>query len=522
MKIVVAEKIAGKAMKMLDSVDSWRVVSPEEFAADPKAAVAGADALIVRSAVKATAELIAAAPQLRVIGRAGVGVDNIDVDAATKRGIVVMNSPGASAVSVAELTLGLMLSMARHIPRADQSTRAGKWEKKDLQGTELFGKTLGIVGLGRIGTEVAKRAAAFGMAIVGVDPYISPARAHELGIRLASLDDVFATADYLSLHVGLSHQTLRLLNAPAFAKMKAGVRIVNCARGELIDDAALAEALRSGIVAAVALDVFTEEPPKNNPLLTMANVVATPHLGASTKEGQEATGIQIANQIRDYLQQGIAQNAVNMPSLNDQEYEQLRPYIAMASKLGSFAAQLFSSNLASIELEYEGEIGAWKTDLLRSAAVAAVLQTGSDEAVNFINAKAVADERGIVVRESRAEPKAKINMVQLKLSGGDAVVQCRGTVVHSEFARLTELNETEIESRVEGDYIVVFNDDSPGVVGAIGTTLAAHNINIARLSLGRKGKNAVAIVQVDGAVPADVLSELKKVKSIRNAVVVRV
>jgi len=522
MKVVVAEKIAGTAMKLLQAVEGWKIVGPEEFAADPKKAVADADALIVRSAVRATAELIEGARSLRVIGRSGVGVDNIDVETATKRGIVVMNTPGATAVAVAELTLGLMLSMARHIPRADHSTRAGRWDKKDLQGSELFGKTLGIIGLGRIGTEVAKRAAAFGMELAGCDPYISPARAHELGIKLRSLEELYAEADYISLHVGLSHQTAKMINREALAKMKDGVRIVNCARGELIDDAAVGEAMKSGKVAAVALDVFTEEPPKGNALLQQANLVATPHLGASTQEGQEATGIQIASQIRDYLVQGIAQNAVNLPSLSDQEYEQLRPYITLASRLGSFAAQLFTSNLSSIELEYEGELGAWKTEFVRNAAVAAVLQSGSEEAVNLINARSVAEQRGVVVRESRNEPKAKVISLKLTLAGETGKVECRGTVVHGEYPRLTELNATEIESRVEGNFIVIFNDDSPGVVGGIGTALGTHGINIARLSLGRKGKNAVAIVQVDGAVSQDVLAELKKVKSVRNAVSVKV
>ncbi len=522
MKVVVAEKIAAKAMKLLESVAGWKVVGPEEFAADPKAAVSDADALIVRSAVRASTELIGAARSLRVIGRAGVGVDNIDVAVATKRGIVVMNTPGASAVSVAELTLGLMLSMARHIPRADHSTRAGKWEKKDLQGTELSSKTLGIVGLGRIGTEVARRAAAFGMEIIGCDPYISPARAHEMGIRLATLDEVYAAADYLSLHVGLTHQTSKMLNRDAFSKMKSGVRIVNCARGELIDDAALVEAMQSGKVSAAALDVFTEEPPKGNPLLNQPNLVATPHLGASTKEGQEATGVQIAAQIRDYLMQGIAQNAVNLPSLSDEEYEQLRPYITTASKLGSFAAQVFSSNLSTIDVEYEGELGSWKTEFVRNAAIAAVLQSGSEEAVNLINAQSVADQRGIVIRESRSEPKAKVNVIRLSLGGNDGGVECRGTVVHGEYPRLTELNGTEIESRVDGNFIVIFNDDSPGVVGGIGTALGAHDVNIARLSLGRKGKNAVAIVQVDGVISNEVLGELKKVRSVRSAIAVQV
>ncbi len=297
MKIVVAEKIAAAAMKVLEAIPNSTVITPEQFALDPKAAVADADALIVRSAVQADAELIEAARNIRVIGRAGVGVDNIDVEVATRRGIVVMNAPGASAVSVSELTLGLMLAMARHISRADQTTRAGKWEKKSLQGTELSGKTLGIIGLGRIGTETAARARGFGMKIVGSDPYLSPTRAKELGIELVSMDALFAQADYISLHVALTHQTAGMINAAAIAKMKPGVRLVNCARGEMVDEAAVAAALHSGHMAAAALDVFCQEPPCNTALLSAPNLLATPHLGASTKEGQEAVGIQIAKQV---------------------------------------------------------------------------------------------------------------------------------------------------------------------------------------------------------------------------------
>ncbi len=361
-------------MKVLEEVPDSTVVTPEQFALDPKAAVRDADGLIVRSAVQADAALIEAAGNMRVIGRAGVGVDNIDVETATRRGIVVMNAPGASAVSVAELTLGLMLAMARHIPRADVTTRGGQWDKKNLQGTELAGKTLGIVGLGRIGTESAQRARAFGMNLIGSDPYLSPSRAKELGIELVSLDELYAQADYISLHLALSHQTANMINAEAIARMKPGVRLVNCARGELVDEAAVEAALRSGHIAAAALDVFREEPPVNSGLLSAPNLVATPHLGASTREGQEAVGIQIARQVRDYLLDGIAQNAVNLPSLSDVEYQQIKPYMALAAKLGRFAAQLFASNLEEIEVRFQGEVGGWKTQLIRSAAVAAILR----------------------------------------------------------------------------------------------------------------------------------------------------
>ncbi len=522
MKIVVAEKIAPAAMKVLEMIPNCAVVTPEQFAADPVLAVSDADALIVRSAVQADAALIEAARNIRVIGRAGVGVDNIDVEVATRRGIVVMNAPGASAVSVAELTLGLMLAMARHISRADQGTRAGKWDKKSLQGTELSGKTIGIIGLGRIGTETALRARAFGMKLVGSDPYLSPARAKELGIELVSIDALYAQADYISLHLALTHQTAGMINAEAIAKMKPGVRLVNCARGELVDEAALEAALRSGHIASAALDVFTEEPTQNAGLLSAPNLLATPHLGASTREGQEAVGIQIAKQVRDYLIQGIAQNAVNLPSLSDVEYKQIKPYMSLASRLGRFAAQLFFSNLSEIDVKFEGEIGQWKTQLIRSAAVAAILRSDTNEPTNIINAQAAAEERGVVVRETRSEPDARVNLIHLRLTGPTGSVECRGAIVHGSSPRLIYLNGIDIESHLEGNFVVVSNLDAPGVVGAIGSLLGKHNINIARFSLGREGRQALAIVQVDECVSPEVLAELRRAASVQSVANVRV
>jgi D-3-phosphoglycerate dehydrogenase len=521
-KIVVAEKIAAAAMELLQTVTDCALVTPEQFAANPSEAMQGADALIVRSAVQADAALIDHAPELRVIGRAGVGVDNIDVETATRRGIVVMNAPGASSTAVAELALGLMISMARHIPRADHTTRAGKWEKKSLQGTELAGKTLGILGLGRIGTEVARRAQAFGMKVIGSDPYLAPSRAKELGIELIVADEVFARADYLSLHLALTHQTAGIINAERLAKMKPGARLVNCARGELVDEAAVEAALRSGRLAGAALDVFCEEPTHNSTLLEAPNLLATPHLGASTKEGQEAVGIQIARQVRDYLVRGIAQNAVNLPSLTDVEYKQISPYMDLASRLGRFAAQLFDSNLSEVEVRYEGEVGSWKTDLIRASAVAAILQADSDAQANLINAQSAAEEHGVVVRSSHVEPNARVSQLHLRLTGPTGAVECSGTLVHGTSPRLVQLNGIDIESHLEGDFVVVANLDAPGVVGAIGTHLGAHGINIARLSLGREGHDALAIVEVDGAVSPAVLAGLRAKPSVRQVTSVRV
>ncbi|HWR36936.1 MAG TPA: phosphoglycerate dehydrogenase [Clostridia bacterium] len=528
MKIVVAEKIAASAMDLLASVPGWQVVGPGQFASDPQGSIRDAEGLIVRSAVRADAALVRHANKLRVIGRAGVGVDNIDVDVATRRGIVVMNTPGASAVAVAELTIGLMLSLARHIPRADQSTRAGNWDKKSFAGTELLGKTLGIVGLGRIGTEVCKRSTALGMNVCGSDPYVSPAFAAEVGVKLCTLEELYSQSDFISLHVALTHQTTGMLNASAFAKMKRGVRIVNCARGELVDEYALADALRSGQVAAAALDVFPKEPPKVSPLLALPSVVATPHIGASTQEAQDAVGTQIASQLRDYLMDGVVQNAVNSPSLTDLEYQQLKPYIALAHRMASVLAQLFDSNLEEVRIRYEGALTGWKTELLQSSAVAGILQYGSEETVNIINAQAAAQARGVRVVESRSDSNTKMNTVQISLHGASLTLAATGTVVHGESPRIIELNGIEIESPLTGNFIVISNLDRPGVIGRIGTLLSDHGINIARFSLGRESeaaaaanatgaplrRKALAIVQTDTPVPKDVLNNLNNIDAV--------
>ena len=534
MKIVVAEKISSAGQKLLASEPGWSVVTPEEYAAAPEKALADADALIVRSAVMADDKLLEKAPRLRVIGRAGVGVDNIEMASATRRGIVVMNTPGANALAVAELTVGLMLSLARHIPRADRTTRAGKWEKKSLQGTEVNGKTLGLIGLGRIGTEVAQRARALGMTVVASDPYVSTERARELNVALWPIDDLYARADYISLHLGLTPQTAGFLNAAAFAKMKRGVRIVNCARGELVDEAALHDALQSGQVAAVALDVFASEPPKNSPLLALDNVVVTPHIGGSTAEAQDAVGTQIAMQVREYLLRAVVQNAVNIPSLSDVEYREMRPFMELAEKLGSLLAQLFDGNLEEIRLAYAGAISGWKTELLRSAAIVGVLRQTSSDNVNLVNASTQAQARGLHVTEERsAESQNDVDLLGVALRNQTATLDACGTVVRRLAApRIIELNGIEIESPLDGNLLVIANVDVPGVIGAVGTVLGRSGVNIARFALGREaaqasmaaiaGKEttgdarptALAMVQTDTAAPAAVIDELRQVPGV--------
>ena len=531
MKIVVAEKISEAAMRLFRDGTGWTVITPDEFAQSPEAALRDADALIVRSAVQADKKLIEHAPALRIIGRAGVGVDNVDQEFATRRGIVVMNTPGANAVAVAELTLGLMLCLARSIPRAAETMRAGKWEKKTLQGTELSGKTLGIIGLGRIGIEVARRAAAMKMDVIAYDPYVAPKIARDLEVTLADLDEVYAQADYLSLHLGLSERTLRLIDADAIAKMKKGVRIVNCARGELIDDVALAAALEAGKVAGAALDVFSKEPPHDNPLLATPNVIATPHIAGSTAEAQEAVGVQIARQVTEYLRNSIVQNAVNVPSLTDVEFRRLSPYIELSERLGKLTSQLIvaQGNLEEIAISYRGEIGDEKTALLRSSVVQGVLQAASSEPVNMVNAQAHAQERGIAIKESKGAAEQAASEIEVVLRTSTASVQARGAVVHGSSPRISVLDGIEVECPLSGHLLVMRNRDLPGVIGTVGGLLGEAQINIARFVLGREAQQAsaarsqapsatatqaIAIIQTDTPVDEPVLRRIRQLPAV--------
>lgn len=521
MKIVIAEKVSANAVQLLKAEPGWTVVTPEQVDGKLAQAIADADALIVRSAVDVNAEVLRSAHKMRVIGRAGVGVDNIDLEAATKAGIAVMNTPGANAVAVAEHTLALMLAMARNIPRADSTTRAGKWEKKSLQGSELRGKVLGIVGLGRIGLEVAKRAKAFEMKIIAHDPFVAAAIARPLEIQLAELDEVYAAADYLTLHVGLTPQTTRMIDEKALAKMKRGVRIINCARGELVNEEALAAALASKQVGGAALDVFSEEPSKNTSLLAMENVISTPHIAGSTHEAQEAVGVQIASQVCEYLKHGVIQNAVNMPSIDDATYALMQPYIALAEKLGAFLANVVSGSVQEISIRYTGRICEWKTDLIRNAAIQGVLNQRIAERANVVNASAIAQERGIQVHEDRkkAVSGAVADVISLLLKTGSDQHRARGGVLRGTSLRLLGVDNIQIEVPLEGKLIFMRNRDVPGVVGKVGTILGRHKINIATFALGRSdeaGGEAMAVVQVDHEAPEAVLRELEQAPEIQE------
>jgi D-3-phosphoglycerate dehydrogenase len=536
MKIVLAEKVSAATLAVFAAEPGWEVLTHDQLPEGLASALANADALVVRSAVQVDDALMERAPKLRVIGRAGVGVDNIDADAATRRGIVVMNTPGANAVAVAELTLGLMLTMARKVPAANASMHAGKWEKKSLQGMELRGKTLGILGLGRIGLEVAKRARGFGLEIIGSDPFVAAAVAREAGIKLVTLDELMAGSDYITLHVGLTPQTGGVINAKSLAAMKKGVRIINCARGELVDDAALVAALKSGQVAGAALDVFAVEPPKDSPYAELENVILTPHIAGSTAEAQEAVGIQIARQVRDYLKLGVAQNAVNLPSLSHEEYVALAPYIDLAGRLGAFLAQAGGgkhggnsggrSSFEAIDLAYGGTLAEAKTELVRNAAIAGLLE--GSENVNLINAATVAGERGIRIHEEKQESHrggaATVLTIELHTSAGSS--RASATVIHGEQPRLLEFDGIDIETPLEGNLLVCRNLDVPGVIGRIGTILAEQGVNIGNFALGRersgpKPVKALSVVQVDAPVSDKVLEALTTIEALLEARLVK-
>jgi D-3-phosphoglycerate dehydrogenase len=433
-----------------------------------------------------------------------------------------MNTPGANAVAVAELTIGLMLALARKVPAANSTMHAGKWEKKSLQGSELRGKTLGILGLGRIGLEVARRARGFGLEIIGSDPFVSAAVARENGIRLVTVDELFAGCDYLTLHVGLTPQTADIINAKTLATMKKGVRIINCARGELIDDAALVEALKSGQVGGAALDVFREEPLKNSAYTGLDNVILTPHIAGSTGEAQEAVGIQIARQVREYLKLGVVQNAVNLPSLSHEEYVQLSPYIDLAGRVGAFLAQTGKGGIESVQLFYGGLLTDAKTELVRNSAVAGLL--AGSENVNLINAAAVAEERGIRVHEEKQDGHrgGAANLLALELHSAGGVSHATATVIHGEQPRLLEFDGIDVEAPLEGNLLVCRNLDVPGVIGKIGTILGEHGVNIANFALGRDRSGvqpvkALAVVQVDAPVSQDVLNALMQIEALLEA-----
>jgi len=459
------------------------------------------------------------------VGRAGVGVDNVDLDAATRRGVVVMNTPGGSAVTVAELTLAHMLALARHLPQATASVKSGKWEKKRFQGHELAGKTLGVVGIGNIGSVVGNRCQGLGMQVVAYDPFISLEAADKLGVTLVTLEDLWGRADVISLHVPLTEQTRHLVNATTLAKMKKGVFLVNCARGGVIDEQALAEALASGQVGGAALDVFEKEPVSpDNPLLKLDSFVCTPHLGAATEEAQAAVAVAIAEQLALYLTQGVAQNAINLPSLPREVLQRVAPYLALAQKLGALAAQLAPEGATEVRIETRGELSSAPSRPITSAVLKGLLRHVLDAQVNDVSAPAIAKERGLTVREEQvAEPTDYASLLTVAVRGKGTEVVVSGTVYGKQEARIVRVNQYRLEAVPEGDLILCENDDAPGVVGNLGNALGKAGVNIANIFLARDAerKGAVSLINVDSAPSAEVLEGLRKLPHVRRVSYIR-
>ena len=526
MHIVVADDLPASALDLLRA-EGWHVDArtgrtPEQLTAD----LAEADAIVVRSATKVTAPLITAAPKLRVIARAGTGVDNVDVAAASARGIVVMNAPGANSISVAELAMAQILALARHLPAADATMKQGKWEKKKFLGEEIRDKTLGLAGLGRIGQEVARRAAAFGMKLIAHDPFISESVAASLGVELVSLDDLFARADYVSLHMPSTPQTKGLVNAERLTRSRKGIRIINTARGDLIDEAALADAIEAGQVGGAALDVFQKEPTVDHRLQLLPQVVASPHIAASTREGQELVGVETVSALRDFLKTGVIRNAVNFPSVPPEEFAKLQPYVALAERLGTFVAQMGDGRPLSIAVRYYGELAEGRTDMIGNAVLAGLFKPILETGITMVNARAVAAERGIEVIESkstRSRDYRSLIAVKLQTSAGERVAE--GVVVQGKWPRLAQVDGITVEAPLEGTMIINSNTDQPGVIGQIGTILGRHGVNIANFALGRDSNaRAIGVVIVDEPSPiaTAVLDELKRVPGMRDVRLVRV
>ena len=490
-------------------VDVKTGMKPDEL----KAVIKDYDALIVRSSTKVTAEIIEAAAKLSAIGRAGAGVDNIDIPAASKRGIVVMNTPGGNTVTTAEHAIAMMLALARRIPQATASMKAGRWEKSRFMGNEYCNKTLGVIGLGRVGAVVADRAIGLKMNVIAHDPFISPEVAQQMGVNMVNLDELFTNSDFISVHCPLSKETRNLINESALAKMKKGVFLIHCARGGIVNEKALCRALKAGQVAGAAIDVFEEEPTKNMELVGLDNVICTPHLGASTDEAQTNVAIAIAHQIAAYFTTGEIKGAVNFPSVSADVMAGIRPYLDLAEKLGAFQAQLLTGAIQEVSLEYSGEILNHNVAPITVSLIKGLLDQILTETVNYINAPVLAKERGIrIIEVKSSETKDYTNLIALTVRTSKETSRTSGAVFGQNDPRIVRINEFSVEIAPEGYLLAVSNKDLPGVIGNLGTTLGSHNVNIARLHLSRdaQSKKALVVLNTDSPVGPDILDKLRK------------
>ena len=520
MKVLVCDPIAKRGVEVLRQTPGLTVEERHGLkGADLLAAVANVDAIAVRSETKITREVLAAAKKLRVVGRAGVGVDNVDVEAATERGVIVMNTPGGNTISTAEHSLSMMMALARNIPQACATLKGGKWDRKSFQGVELYNKTLGIIGTGRIGGEVARRAVAFGMRVLAYDPYLTISRAKALQVEMVELDEIFKQADFITVHTPLTDQTRGIVNKAAFEKMKKGVRIINCARGGLVNEADLVEAIQSGKVAGAALDVYETEPlPADSPLLKLPNIIVTPHLGASTSEAQESVGIEIAQAIAEVLGGGGIRNAVNMPSLDAKTLAMLKPYIDFAEKLGRLLAQTGPRRCEKLVVHYSGRVAEMDTNPISRSVLVGFLRSAEGREVNFVNAPIIASTIGLKVEETRSSAQsdyAELITVESHTDGKHSSVS--GTFYGSlNNPRIVRLNDVPVESMPKGVLFIMQNKDRPGIVGWIGTIMGKHKVNIAQMSLGRDklGGTALTLLNLDSAPSEAALAEIKADKDI--------
>ena len=521
-RVLVTDKLADEGLDLLRAAPDLEVVVNTKLDFNGlRAALAEADGIVIRSGTQLTAEVLKDQARLKVIVRAGVGVDNIDVPAATREGIVVMNTPGGNTVSTAEHTMALMLALSRNVAKANDSLKAGRWDRTKFTGTQLGGKTLGIIGLGRVGLAVAERAQAFDMKVVGYDPFMSAERALEFGIEsVSSVDDLWSQCDYFTLHTPLSEETRNIVNAAALAKMKPTARIINCARGGLIDEPALAEALTAGKIAGAAVDVFDPEPPPaDNPLVTHPSVLVTPHLGASTEEAQLSVAVEAASLLTAFFGRGQVRFAVNMPSLDKAELDDNRLYLDLGRRLGMLHAQMDRGTPKSVTIRYRGEVASKSTRLITAAFAAGWLETAVEGQVNLVNAESMLKDRGIaIIEEKTTEPHDFGTMIQTEVTTDKKTYIAAGTLFGKEFLRLVRLGEFRLDAHLDGNLFVFSHKDVPGLIGFLGTTFGRHNVNIAQMNVGRNqdhpGGEAIGVVNLDSIPPDSAIAEVNANKDI--------
>ncbi len=519
LKVLVSDKLSKEGVDILTGTGDIRVdiktgLEPEEL----KAIIHEYHGIIIRSATKLTKDIIEAAKNLKVIGRAGSGLDNVDKAAATAAGIVVMNTPGGNTITTAELTFGMLLAMSRHIPQSFFSIKEGKWEKSKFQGTEVYGKTLGIIGMGNIGQVLYRRAKCFGMDALGYDPFLSKDKALELEINLVELDEIYTKSDYISVHTPLVKETKGMINKEAISKMKDGVKLLNIARGGIINEGDLYEALKSGKVSACALDVFEVEPPVGNPLLTLDNLIATPHLGASTEEAQVNVAIAICDQVADYLVNGTIKNAVNVPSVTKEEAEVIGPYLNLGEKIGKLLGNIITGGIKSVKIDYNGVVSSHNTNVITPNIVKGVLYPLLGEEINYVNAIETAKKRGISVTESKSEQALDYtSTIGIFVTTDIDVFSISGAIFGKKNPWIVKINNYLIEAIPEGHILVIFNFDRPGVISSIGGVLGRNNINIARMHLGRYMDKAISVLQLDSQVDNGIIKELKSEPNITDA-----